>query len=349
MAGLIGQDIGHYHIIEPLGEGGVAVIFRAFDKRLGCNVAIKFVRRGQALPEELDVVYKRFEREAMAMSNFTHPNIVPVLHYGEHNGIPYLVMPYLTGGSLKDMLKARGGEPMPYQEAARFLLPIAQALDYAHKQNIIHRDVKPANILLTDKGKPMLTDFGLAKFSGLKKKDRLTDMGKVVGTLSYMAPEQWDNLIIPETDVYALGVVFFEMVTGRVPYGDDTPITMLSKQAKGYLPHPRSFVPSLPLEVEQVLLKAMEREPHNRYVSMEEFAAVLERLACGILEGDGQVNRGKDESEYQSQEPLNKRARIGQEVTTKGKIPGWYWTLVGVAIFLVVVLLALLVIVLSSR
>jgi serine/threonine protein kinase len=275
MADLIGQTIGHYRIAEQLGQGGMATVYRAQDTRLDREVAIKFIRREEIGPAYLDQMLKRFEREAKSLARFSHPNIVKVYDYGEHEGVPYLVMEYLPGGTLKPRL----GQPIPPAEAARLLVPIARALAYAHQQDIIHRDVKPANILVTHSGDPMLTDFGIAKIlqaeMGLST---LTASGTGLGTPDYMAPEQWTNDVVPQTDIYALGVVFYEMVTGHCPYTGDTPAAVFMKQIQEPLPRPQSYVPDLPDEVERVLYKALDRDPKERYTTMGTFAAALEAL-----------------------------------------------------------------------
>ena len=278
MPDLTGQSIGRYHIIAPLGEGGMATVYKAFDTRLESNVAIKFIRKENILPNQWQHMTARFEREAKRMARFTHLNIVKVMDFGEYEGSPYLVMPYLSGGTLKDMLKARSGKGIPYQDAVRILAPVARALQYAHEQDTIHRDVKPANILLTDKGQPMLSDFGVAKILDLDEGNTLTGTGVGVGTPKYMAPEQWMNNVSPQTDVYALGVVLYEMVIGRVPYDADTPAGVMLKQNTEPLPRPKQFVPGLPEDVERVLYKSLAKNPMERYSSMDAFAATLERL-----------------------------------------------------------------------
>ena len=187
MANIIGQSLGRYHILEQLGEGGMATVYKAYDTRLERNVAIKIIRRGAFPPDQLDHMLKRFEREAKSLAKLSNPNIVKVLDYGEHEGAPYLVMEYLPGNTLRQQM----GKPMPWQDAVRMLLPIAEALEYAHEHNIIHRDIKPANILLTEKGQPMLSDFGIAKILESEDVATLTGTGVGVGTPEYMAPEQW--------------------------------------------------------------------------------------------------------------------------------------------------------------
>ncbi|NPV85717.1 MAG: SUMF1/EgtB/PvdO family nonheme iron enzyme [Anaerolineae bacterium] len=277
MPDLSGQSIGRYHLIEKLGEGGMAVVYKAFDTRLEREVAVKLIRTEQFPPAVLERVLKRFEREAKALARLDHLHIVKIYDYGEHDGVPYLVMQYVPGKTLRQ----RTGKPLPYGEAARLLAPIARALEYAHQRGMVHRDVKPANVLITASGEPVLTDFGITKILEAGEGETLTGTGVGVGTPEYMAPEQWLNRVTPQSDIYALGVVLYELVTGRKPYTADTPAAVLLKQASEPLPRPRDFVPDLPERVERVLFKALAKQAENRYASMAEFAAVLEGLAGG--------------------------------------------------------------------
>jgi eukaryotic-like serine/threonine-protein kinase len=275
MPNLIGQSLGRYHILEQLGEGGMAKVYKAYDTRLERDVAIKVIRVDQFGAAVLERILKRFDREAKALARLAHPNIVKVLDYGEQDGIPFLAMEFLPGGTLKQKL----GTPMPWQQAVKLLLPIAEALDYAHSQNIVHRDVKPSNILLTGKGQPMLTDFGIAKMLESEETQTLTGTGVGIGTPEYMAPEQISSKSVDRrADIYALGIVFFEMVAGRRPFEADTPLAVLFKQASEPLPRPRQFNPDLPESVEKVLFKALAKKPEDRYQGMDEFAAAMERL-----------------------------------------------------------------------
>jgi eukaryotic-like serine/threonine-protein kinase len=282
MSNLIGQSLGRYHILEQLGEGGMATVYKAYDTRLERDVAVKVIRVDQFAPAVLERILKRFEREAKALARLTHPNIVHVNDYGEQDGIPYLVMDYLPGGTLKQQL----GRPMPWRAAMKLLLPVAEALDYAHSQNIIHRDVKPSNILLTQRGQPMLTDFGIAKLLESEESQTLTGTGAGVGTPEYMAPEQINARSVDgRADIYALGVVLYELITGRKPFQADTPMAVMIMQARDPLPSPRQFVPDLPEGVERVLIKALAKKPEDRYTGMGEMAAALEGL---FTPGSGQ-------------------------------------------------------------
>ena len=276
MTNLIGQSLGRYHILEQLGEGGMAVVYKAFDTRVETDVAVKVIRTEKFTPEVLARALKRFEREAKALARLTHPNIVKVMDYGEYENRPYLVMPYLPGGNLKQLLKERGR--LNWQEAARTLIPVARALEYAHSQGVIHRDVKPSNILITQSGEYMLTDFGVAKVIEEEATVDLTGTAAAVGTPEYMAPEQIGKNIDHRVDIYALGIVYYEMLTGRRPYEADTPLAVLVKQASEPLPRPRQYAPELPERAEQILIKALAKKPGERYQGMGELAAALEGL-----------------------------------------------------------------------
>ena len=272
---MIGKELGRYLIVEALGEGGMAAVYKGYDRRLNRDVAIKVILRGY---QQSDVFSKRFEREAKAVAQLTHPNIVSVIDYGSHEGVPYLVMEYIPGGTLKEMM----GKPFSWMKAAKLLVPIARALDHAHHENIIHRDIKPANILVTKSGDMMLSDFGIAKSLAAEGQTKLTGTGMGIGTPSYMAPEQGMGKTVDQrADIYSLGVVFYEMVTGRPPYEADTPMAVMLKHMMDPLPRPRLFVPDLPEKVEQVIFRALAKEPDERFQSMEAFANALDELARG--------------------------------------------------------------------
>ncbi len=278
MPDTIGLAIGRYHLIAPLGQGGMAVVYRAFDTNLERDVAVKVIRRESFSPDALETVLRRFEREAKTLARLTHPNIVSVIDFGDYNGAPYLVMPYLPGGTLKQHL----GQPLHPLQAARLLAPIADALAYAHSQGVIHRDVKPANILITQSGKPLLTDFGIARLLEAGGGHTLTGTGVGIGTPEYMAPEQgMGREIDGRADVYALGVVFYELIAGRKPYEADTPMAVVLKHLTEPLPRPRDFNPVVSEAAERLIYKALAKDPAGRYQNMAEMEAALERLAEG--------------------------------------------------------------------
>jgi len=273
-----GQYFGRYYLAERLGEGGMAVVYKAYDTRLERNVAIKIIRREAFSEETLDEVLKRFEREAKSLAKLSHPNIVKVHDFGEHEGSPYLVMEYLPGGTLKKLL----GEPIPWHDAVNLILPVARGVAYAHQRGVLHRDIKPANVLITDSGEPMLSDFGIAKLLEGKQTTVLTESGMAIGTPEYMSPEQWTGTTSLFSDQYSLGIVLYEMVTGRKPYEADTPGAILIKQVTEPLPSPSKFVPDLPDPVVHILIKALEREPENRYADVDALIAALDGLRMGV-------------------------------------------------------------------
>lgn len=286
MPGLEGRSLGRYHILERLGEGGMAAVYKAFDTRLERNVAIKVVLESR---QHSETFRKRFVREAKALAQLSHPNILHVNDFGEENGLLYLVMDYIPGGTLKKIM----GKPMNWQAAAKLIIPLARALGTAHKQGIIHRDVKPANILMTESGEPMLSDFGIAKLMAGEETIDLTGTGVGVGTPEYMAPEQGLNRNVDHrADIYALGTVFYELVTGRKPYRADTPLAVMLMRASEPLPIPTQFIPNLPQAVEQVILKSLAKQPENRYQDAAKFAEALENLLHGTApEKTGQAKK----------------------------------------------------------
>lgn len=274
MTDLSGQFLGRYYLVERLGEGGMAIVYKGYDTRLERDVAIKIIRSAAFPPEILSQILRRFEREAKSLAKLSHANIVNVYDYGEHDGSPYLVMEYLPGGTLK----GRIGRPIPWKEALSLFIPVARGVAYAHQRGILHRDIKPANILLTDGNEPKLSDFGIAKLFETEQATALTGIGTAIGTPEYMAPEQWNGITSIQTDLYSLGVVLYEMVAGRKPFVADTPAAILLKQATEPLPSPRKFAADLPEVLEHILIKTLAREPENRYKDVGGLLQALENL-----------------------------------------------------------------------
>jgi serine/threonine protein kinase len=271
---LIGKSLGRYRILEPLGEGGMATVYKAYDSQLRRDVAIKLISPGL---QDLDKFNKRFHREAQALAKLVHPNIVRLFDYGEEEGIPFLVMDFIQGKTLKEFI----GEPIHWMDAAKLLAPIASALAYSHQHHVIHRDVKPSNILVDQNNKPSLTDFGIAKVLEDEETLDLTSSG-VIGTPQYMSPEQGMGHPVDErTDVYSLGIVLYEMLTGKKPFTEQTPFAVMIEQTRKPLTSPRKYVPNLPKWVETVLLAALAVKPEDRYPDMSSFALVLEEMANG--------------------------------------------------------------------
>ncbi|MEW6231283.1 MAG: protein kinase [Chloroflexota bacterium] len=270
MDDLVGKTLGRYEIKELIGQGGMATVFKAYQISLDRYVAIK-VLPAQYVQQE--GFLQRFTREARAVAKLKHPNILDVYDFGEEVGVTYIVMEYVEGGTLKDRLTG----PLPIDQALRLTSQLASALGYAHGQGIIHRDVKPSNVLLTKDGWPLLSDFGIAKVS--EATSALTRTGVGMGTPEYMSPEQAQGMAVDgRSDIYSLGVMLYQMVTGQVPFQAQTPIAVVLRHIKDLPPPPRSINPDIPEAVEQVILQALAKNPDNRYQRAEEMAAALEQI-----------------------------------------------------------------------
>ena len=236
MTTLIGQEFGGYRIISQVGKGGMATVYKAFQSSLDRYVAVKVMPPFYA--QEDDTFLKRFKREARSVAKLRHQNILMVIDFGEHDGLTYIVMEYVDAGTLTDRL----GSPMLLNDIATIIDQVAGALDHGHGQGVVHRDVKPSNILLPKPNWPLLTDFGLAKIVG---GSQLTITGSIAGTPAYMSPEQGQGEPVDSrSDIYSLGIVLYEMATGRVPYHAETPMAVVVKHIIEPLPLPRSINPS---------------------------------------------------------------------------------------------------------
>ena len=259
-----GMMLGPYRIIGQIGQGGMATVYKAYHAAMDRYVAVK------VLPPELarsDQFRGRFQQEARIIANLEHKHILPVYDFGESEGIYYFVMRYLESGSLKDRIQK---EPLSLEEINKIFTQLAEALDYAHQRGVIHRDVKPANALLDTHGDLYLTDFGIAKM--LESSTSFTTTGQLTGTPAYMSPEQAQGEKLDQrTDVYSLGIMLFEMVTGRVPFDAETPWAVVIKQINAPLPLPSSIKPDIHPEFERVLLKALTKDRNDRYASCGEF------------------------------------------------------------------------------
>ncbi|MBE0684964.1 MAG: serine/threonine protein kinase, partial [Anaerolineaceae bacterium] len=252
----------------------MATVYKAFDPSLERYVAIKIIRAVNQIDSDFLI---RFQREARALAKLDHPYILKVLDYGEENGVPYLVMPYVSHGTLKQYTRTR----LSYEKAIEIIIPVAEALGYAHKRKIIHRDIKPANILFGESGEPILSDFGIAKMLDAGEQTQLTSTGFGIGTPAYMAPEQWNGVADERTDIYALGIVLYELITGRCPFQADTPAAILIKQVQDPLPRPRIFISELPESVEALLFKALAKDPTLRFQTMQEFIQGMNNVLQG--------------------------------------------------------------------
>jgi tetratricopeptide (TPR) repeat protein len=271
-----GPDIPGYEILGELGRGGMGVVYQARHTALNRLVALKVVRSAEhAGPEER----ARFRREAEALARLQHPHIVQVYEVGEHEGLPFLVLELVSGGSLADRLE---GSPKPARPAAQLLETLARAIDAAHERGLVHRDLKPANVLLTADGIPKITDFGLAKWLDVEVGQ--TPTGAVVGTPRYMAPEQATGhirTIRPAADVYALGAILYELLTGGPPFKGETPLETLRQVLSEEPVPPRLLNPRVPRDLETICLKCLRKALGKRYASAAALAEDLRRFLDG--------------------------------------------------------------------
>lgn len=275
MSSLVGANLGQYQIVEQIGRGGMATVYRARQGALGRDVAVKVLR------DTLDpVATARFEREARAVASLHHPNILPLYDYGDDDGRRYLVTQYILGG--RTLADEVAGGPLPPARALNLMALVLDALAYAHGRGIVHRDVKPANILLAAPEWPLLADFGIAE--SVVATTQLTLAGQIIGTANYMAPERAsDRPADARSDLYSAGVVLFELLTGRLPFAGETPLAVLVQQVNTPPPSPRELVPALPESVEQTVLKALAKDPERRHQSAAELCAELRRLALELV------------------------------------------------------------------
>ena len=269
MTDLSGRTLGQYQIIKPIGQGGMATIYLAQQPSVKREVAIKVL--SAPLQENVSFV-RRFNTEVEVIAHLQHPQIIPVYDFGEQGDQIYIVMAYMRGGTLAERIdKAPKG--LPDHETIRLLDLIADGLDYAHTKNIVHRDLKPNNILMDEDDHPYIADFGLAKLT--EGKIELTNT-MMTGTAAYMAPEiAQSGKSTKRADIYALGIIVFEMLTGRLPFEGETPYKMLSAHIHDPVPNIRKFRRNLPVAVQAVLEQALAKNPVNRFAKAPEFAAAL--------------------------------------------------------------------------
>jgi len=254
-----GENIGPYRIIEKLGQGGMATVYKAYHAALDRYVALKVLH--PAFLEDQTFI-GRFQREARVVAKLEHPSIVPVYDFAEHEKRPYLVMKYIEGETLKARL-SRG--PLNAAEITQVVDSVGSALAYAHKQGILHRDIKPSNVLINNDGQMYLADFGLARIAQAGESTLSSD--SIMGTPQYISPEQarGDKDLDAGTDIYSFGVMMYEMVVGQVPFSADTPFSIIHDHIYTPLPMPRSINPKVPESVQRVLLKALSKERVDRY------------------------------------------------------------------------------------
>jgi beta-lactam-binding protein with PASTA domain/predicted Ser/Thr protein kinase len=265
-----GQRLGgRYQLEKRIGGGGMAIVYKAKDLLLHRQVAVKVLRPQFGTDEDF---VNRFRREAQAVASLSHPNVVSVYDVGQDDDTHYMVMEYIEGPTLKDVINESGA--LPVEEAVRVAVQVCDALDHAHQNKIIHRDIKPHNILIGKNGRVKVTDFGIARAVTAAT---ITHTNSVLGSVHYFSPEQARGGFTAEkSDIYSLGIVLYEMVTGQLPFSGDSPITVALKHLQDPLTDPRQIDPSIPQSVENIILKALAKDPFLRYASAREMLADLE-------------------------------------------------------------------------
>ncbi len=324
------EKIGRYEIKSELGRGGMATVYKAYDPRFEREVAVKVLPREMLHDPQFRV---RFEREAKTIASLEHPAIVPVYDVGEEDGQPYFVMRYMSDGSLADLIKVG---PASIVKTAQIMERLAPALDEAHEKGIIHRDLKPGNILFDRTGEPYVSDFGIAKMT---HGDAATVTGgAIIGTPAYMSPEQAQGEKVDgRSDIYALGVIAFEMLTGRQPYEADTPMAVVVKHITEPVPHILDTNPNLPADIERVIERAMAKNRNDRYPSAKEFSASLLAVSRGespTFSGGVPAIGRQSADKTQLASPKMSATRISARPETKLGLPAWALPAVALVVIL---------------
>src|SRR5438128_7142647 len=264
---------GRYRIIRKLGSGGMANVYLAEDQELGRRVAIKILNDRHAGDEQF---VERFRREAKNAASLSHPNIVSIYDRGEAEGTYYIAMEYLEGRSLKELILSRG--PAPASVAIDYARQILSALRFAHRNGIVHRDIKPHNVLVDAEGRVKVTDFGIARAGA----SQMTEAGSIVGTAQYLSPEQARGTDVDQrSDLYSLGVVLYELITGTLPFNGDTPVEIAMKHLSTVPEPPSKRRPDVPRDLDLVVMRALAKDPEDRYQSAEEMDGDLDRFMRG--------------------------------------------------------------------
>ncbi len=341
-----GDVVGTYTVIKPLGAGGMATVYLAEHTMLGRRVAIKVMHDSFANNEEF---LKRFEREAKIVANLDHPNIVPIHDYSIIENVPYLVMKYIEGKSLKRVLNEK--QTLTVEEIITLLTPIAAALTYAHARGFLHRDVKPSNIIVDTENVPFLADFGLARIALAGESTLSRDV--ILGTPAYISPEQAAGLktIDGRADTYSLAIVLYQLLVGSVPFNADTPIAILHEHLYSDVPPPSKINPSIPVLVEKVLLKALAKEPQDRYETpstmIQAFADAAAQARFSTVDAAFQQTASESIASYKDQVHAAHAAAVSAPIARDANtiLEGssireeyqfrrtWLWALAGFLIF----------------
>ena len=265
---------GRYRIIRKLGSGGMANVYLAEDQELGRRVAIKILNERHANDDQF---VERFRREAKNAAGLSHPNIVSIYDRGEAEGTYYIAMEFLDGRSLKELIVARG--PAPVHVAIDYARKILDALRFAHRNGIVHRDIKPHNVIVDAEGRVKVTDFGIARAGT----SQMTEVGSIIGTAQYLSPEQAKGAPVDQTsDLYSVGIVLYELLTGKVPFTGDSPVEIAMKHISAIPEPPSSLRPDVPEDLDLIVLRALAKTPEDRYPSAEEMDKDLARVAQGL-------------------------------------------------------------------
>lgn len=293
---LVGKVIGNrYEILEKIGEGGMATVYKARCNILKRYVAVKVLREEYTTDEEF---IKRFNTEAQAAASLTHPNIVSIFDVGHEDNVYYIVMELVQGKTLKEIINEDG--VLPWKWSINIAIQVASALETAHKNNIVHRDIKPHNIIITEDGIAKVTDFGIAK---AVSNSTITAFGTTIGSVHYFSPEHArGGYTDAKSDIYSLGVVMYEMLTGRVPFDADTPVSIALKHMQEKPVEPIKLNPSIPLAINKIIMKAMEKEPSLRYQSATE---MLKDLSMALKDPEGEFVKSNAETlQYTQRVPV---------------------------------------------
>ncbi|MDQ3660137.1 MAG: Stk1 family PASTA domain-containing Ser/Thr kinase [Actinomycetota bacterium] len=267
---------GRYEVLGRAGAGGMAEVYRARDELLGREVALKVLSERFAHDSSF---VERFRREAQSAANLSHPNVVSLYDYGSDDGSYFIVMEYIDGQALSDIISSEA--PLLPERAADIASDVTGALQRAHSADLVHRDIKPGNIMITSTGQTKVTDFGIARALG-HGEQTMTQTGMVIGTASYLSPEQAQgNPVDPRSDIYSLGCVLYEMLTGRVPFAGDTPLSIAYKHVREEAQPPSRLNSDVPAELDAIALKALAKNPDNRYASADEMREDLQRFLSG--------------------------------------------------------------------